>query len=265
MSEQFSGYIDYYQDIFSNIWDTNLYEWLEGKAADLQPGQICQSYICYTKKKTFRLEICDPSPLDEEKTKWRLKNLQGKIPIRQERLQEFSLERNEFPIVKVSKLRFVILLKKIEDDWLNPGIADYEEKWLVLPLFSYKNRHKQKYILNDQRLESQFRFYFPPSTNTGFRLSKESAAHYNLIQEVQGNNINAITALNTKKGMQKAFKLSDKALRIVIYHYFKNLNILDSLFDEGKTISDDYQLFKMAINELIEENINKDKVVSQVE
>ena len=257
MLEQYKGFYQFYDDVLKNLWNCNFYEWIDGKATDLVQGQICQSYICYTKQKTFQLEVCDPNPMDEEETKWKLKKLNTKIPLRQERLQEFDLERNEHPLVNISKLRFVILLKKIEDNWVNPNVETVENKWLVLPLFSYKPRHQQTLILDDQMLNYDLRFYIPPSINTGFRLNKESAARYNLIQEVQENNINAITAMNNDHGMQKGFKISKLALKLIVYHYYKNLKIISDLFDEGKEIVDEYQLFKLAINELIEENIKK--------
>jgi len=255
--EDCRGFPQYYDEILDEYWQTTFYQFKDDAIYNFEPGQVCFAFICYEKCKTYFLEPFSVNPFDEDNTHWRLIQANTRQPFRSERLQGYNLETNEFPIVKVAKLRLVVLLRKISTDWFVPGNQQVErETWLVLPLFTYKARHNQKYILEDQRLNTFNRFYFPPSTlSTALRISKESAGHLHLIQTVNQENLKPISALSKKHRMQKGIKVSPLILKLVTYHYFSNLRIIDDIFFQNMDMQDDYQIFKMVVNELIDESI----------
>jgi hypothetical protein len=54
------------------------------------------------------------------------------------------------------------LLKEAKDTWWNPVNTSVQGKyWLCVPVFSYKDRHPQDYVLKDMRLNNEIAFYIP--------------------------------------------------------------------------------------------------------
>jgi hypothetical protein len=258
MPELYKGFPQYYHDCLEELYGRSFFEWKLNNVAELEPGQICETVVNYNVDKTYQLVLEHHEPMSEYESTWKLTPLTCRLPIRHERLQAFNLETNERFIIRRAKLRFVILLAKIQDDFFNPSnVAMTLETWLILPLFSYKEKHDQKYILNDQRLNSKNRFYIPPSIEVASRLKKESAARLNLVQQAVDRDIRPITALNDSIGMQKGIKVSKEALRLIVYHYYKSLEILNELDSESSSIESEYDIFKCVINELIETNMLK--------
>jgi len=256
MPRGYKGFPEYYDIILKEYWNTTFYEIKDDAIDNLEPGQICDAYVCYEKSKNYYLQSGEINPFAEEETKWKLIPALGRQPIRSDRLQGYNLETNEFPIVKVSKLRPVILLKKLHSDWHNPGnVAQAVDTWIVIPLFTYKDRHSQTYILDDQRLKSDLRFYMPPSLNLGNRI-KESTARFTVIQTISTTELRPLRTTSQVHQMQKGFKISNKALKFLVYHFFANLAIIDELFTNETDPDNDYKLFKMVVNELIDKTIS---------
>lgn len=257
MPSAYKGFPSLYLETLQEMWQTSFYEWKLDAKNNLEPGQICQAYVSYIKDKQYQLIQQDVDPFDETNILWKLKEATTKQPIRRERLQGYDLETNEFFCVTKSKLRNVILLKAIGSNWFNPNNTQAKsDLWLVLPLFSYKKRHSQNLILNDERLEQPDRFYCPPALEVADRIH-ESAALYSFIQTIPITSLFPITAMCSEKGMQKGFKVSPIILKFIIYHYFRNLDIISSVFGKDNDFQDEYQLFKIFVGELIDKTIQK--------
>jgi len=258
MPPGYKGFSSLYSFVLNELWETSFYEWKLDKKNELEAGQICQAFVPYMKDKQYFLNAAKYDPLAEEETLWKLEEARTRQPLTSEfRLQGFDLERNEYFIVNRAKLRFVVLLKPAGSNWVTPiNPMDSKDLWLVLPLFTYKERHSQKLVINDQGLNQEDRFYFPPATEVSNRLN-ESAALFSFIQPVPSNSIFPITAMCPEKGMQKGFKVSKFVLKLIIYHYFSNMGIMNPLFGDGQDLKDEYAVFKELVNELIESNLKK--------
>jgi len=256
MPEQYKGFPEYYNQCLVALFGHPFFEWKLDHIYDLEAGQICETVVNYNVDKTYQLILDHHEPMSEFDSTWKLAPLSCRMPIRNERLQAFNLETNERFIIRRSKLRYIILLSKVEDDFFIPNNKDKILKnWIILPLFTYKHKHTQSFILNDQRLLSPNRFYVPPSFTVGLRLPEESAARYNLIQQSVDRDIHPISALNDALKMQKGIKISKEALKLMVYHYFKNLNILNDLNEGSDSIESQYDVFKSVVNELIDANM----------
>jgi hypothetical protein len=255
MPGQYKGFPEYYRETFKELYGHTFFEWKLNNAGDLEPGQICNTIVNYNVDKTYQLILDHHEPMSEYDSTWKLAPLSCRMPIRNERLQAFNLETNERFIIRRAKMRFVILITKIDDDFFIPGNeSKILHSWLILPLFSYKDKHTQEFVLNDQQLLSRERFYIPPSTEVASRLEKESAARFGVIQQAVDNDIRPITALNDSVGMQKGIKISMDALRLIVYHFYKSLSILNELDGSADCIESQYDVFKSVIKDLVAAN-----------
>lgn len=263
MLEQCKGFPEYYSETLNDLYGKRFFEWKIDSAENLEPGQICEAVVNYNVDKTYQLILEHHEPISEYDSTWKLAPLSCRLPIRRDRLQAFNLEANERFIIRRAKLRFVILISKIDDDFFFPGIASKTlDTWLILPLFTYKdNKHDQSYILKDQKLESECRFYIPPSIEVASRLVKESVARLNLIQQAVDHDIKPIYALNDNIGMQKGIKVTDVALKLIIYHFYKSLKVLRELDQSSDSIESEYDIFKDVIRDLIEANSGNKKSI----
>lgn len=257
MPSEYKGYPEFTNEIFTALWGCNFFEWKLDRSDSLEPGQVCEAVINYNNDRSFFLELIQYDSSCELNSTWKVTNLTTRLPVRDQRVQAFQLETNEHFILRRAKLRPVILLKKHEDNFGNPlNVQDTYIYWEALPLFTYKdNKHSIDYVQNDQRLLSPMRFYIPPSSEIQYRLIKESAARFNLIQPIAENNLKVITSLNPEVGMQKAFKLSKPALKLLLYHYFKSSNTLLNIYDRISDLNTEYDIYKEAISDLYNTNI----------
>lgn len=147
MPDQYRGIPIYYDEIMQQLWGTTFYQFKNDPYTNLEPGQVCEAVINYNNDKTFQLEVQSYNKDDEYQTTWKLRPLTTRLPLREQRLQAFNLETNERIILRRAKLRFVILINKIDDDFSNPNIAEYRQPyWIVMPLFAYKeSKHSMRY------------------------------------------------------------------------------------------------------------------------
>jgi hypothetical protein len=251
MPEKYKGVPEYYEVALSELWGTNFFEWKNDDPRNLEPGQICQTVISYQKDDMWFLSEEVPSPKNETDTLWKINKLeQTRLPEKSHRLHDLNLESNEHLVIKRAKLRFVILISQVHDEWWNPRNESYHERnWFVMPLFTYKdNKHTRSLVIEDQKLNTPNRFYIPPSPQERF---KESCIRLSTIQEVPGIDLLLTRAHNPDPNvhMQKALKISHFALKLITYHFFKSLNILDDLSDKG-AFDDEYKVFKDVIEDL---------------
>jgi hypothetical protein len=165
----------------------------------------------------------------------------------------FDLSNEESLITLNGKVRPVILLSKNRDSWWNPttntGIV---ESWNCLPLFSYKDRHTQSYVLSDQKLETE-RFYVPPFSGDKPGIHKESAAIFSAKQSILVDNIKPLRHHNPSNGMSMKFKISDLALKLIVFHNLRNENNLRCFED----LNTQYEAFKDFVTEIIDSATNE--------
>ena len=171
-------------------------------------------------------------------------------------MKYFRLEAGEKLLTTNGKERPVILIRPAIDDWWNPPLSGTHEKyWLCLPLFSYKTRHNQDYVLRDQRLENDNSFFFPPIYGNRPAIAEESAVRFHAIQMIKERDIKPYKQYCSDPGvlMNKPVKLSDIGLRLLMYHFYKSLGIFSELNDPDA----EYSLFKEQINILISAALKK--------
>ncbi len=256
MPDACKGIPEVYDIACSSLSDDkqDFFEWILDKPDQLHPGQICMAVVWYEKKKKWYLEEVDYDPIQEERSTWKAIEFTSPYPpqIQHNVAKYFDLELEEKLITTNSKIRPVILLKYFLSDWLNPANTRYHvSRWLCLPIFTYKDRHNQEYVLKDQRLNSPDRFYIPTFSGSKPGTDRESVARYHAIQMINESYLSLCrlhcTAREPK--MNRPFKLSRFGLKIVMYHFFKYLGIFREL-EETET---EYTLFKECVNDLIDQ------------
>lgn len=250
------GLLKIYNETCDRLTDENFTEWKFKDPENLEAGQFCTAVVLYEKRNKWYLEEHNYDRLDESQSTWYARKLKGAYPpkIDQHIMKFFELEKDENLITANSKIRPVILLRKALSDWLNPpNAADHVTSWLCLPLFRYKDRHNQDYVLRDQRLKNPNAFYIPPSYDSCPGILEESATRFQAIQMINENYLKPLKCECRVKEphMQRPFKLSKTGLELLLYHFYTSL----SIFEELKNPEACYQLFKELINESINASI----------
>lgn len=147
----------------------------------------------------------------------------------------------------------MILLRKATSDWWNPTNKTHHVDYrLCPPLFTYKDRHNQNYVLRDQCLDNPNTFYIPPAFKKFPGVNnEEAAARFQAIQMIKEERLTACKCMCTtvEPKMSRPFRLSDLALRLILYHFYKALGVFPEL-DSPKT---EHELFKEGVGALIDE------------
>jgi hypothetical protein len=257
----FKGLISAYDtacECFKN--DATFYEWITTASSSKCSGQICVAPIYFEKKYFWYLENVNYDPIQEEKSTWIAKKFGGSIGDKNQDSyvkKYFQLENDEYLITINSKDRPVLLLNPYTNDWFNPMSTRHHTKgWLCLPLFSYKKRHSQNYVLEDQKLNSPHRFYMPPSYDDKPGISLESVIQLQTIQIINGHYLIPLKCMckNKTPQMKRPFKVSDLGLKIILFHFFKSLPVFDTVFNTSKSQEkEDYILFRDIVNEIIKD------------
>ncbi|NQV17345.1 MAG: hypothetical protein HQ534_02210 [Armatimonadetes bacterium] len=260
MPEKYKGIPKLYDNILSlSEGDWTFYEWLDLKS-DLQVGQICCAPAWYEKKKRWFFTTAFYDRINEAKSTWsakeysseRSKNKNTDMNVN----RYFGLESDENLISTPGKYRPVLLLKYYETDWWSKTYPN--NSWLCFPIFSYKkSRHNQEYVLEDMKLNNPDRFYLPPQYNPELPgLNEESSVLLHSIQFIEKTYLYPLECCLDNKEY-KHFKISEKALKLVFFHFIKNTNILNIFLDrkekENHEENNEYELFKMYIEDLLKE------------
>ena len=208
------------------------YEWISDNSKDFVQGQICESIVWYEEKDRWYLVEEFPNPENEPYTSWLAKPLRGdRLPNpRNAVIHYFNLEQDEFFLAVNSKRRPVLLLQAYDNDWLNrPGEHISKKTWLCLPIFTYKDdKHNQQYVLNDQSLGTQSRFYMPMYNGSSIPgMTKEGCIRIEALQMIQEQSIAPVKLMCTvyEPKMRRKFKVSDFGLSIIIKHLLLNLHL----------------------------------------
>ncbi|MCK4653843.1 MAG: hypothetical protein KAU01_05320 [Candidatus Cloacimonetes bacterium] len=259
MPKEFKGIPKLYDNILSlSEGDWTFYEWLDLKS-DLQVGQICCAPAWYEKKKRWFFTTANYERKNEANSTWyaheysseRSKNKNTDSNV----IKYFDLDSTENLIATAGKYRPILLLKYYETDWWSQTYP--KNSWLCFPIFEYKQRHNQTYIFEDMKLNNSDRFYIPPqynSSNPGIEL--ESSILLHSIQFVEQRYIYPLECCLDNKEY-KHFKISEKALKLIFFHFMKNTDILNIFLDrkkkENHEENNEYELFKMYIEDFFED------------
>ncbi len=241
------------QNLYEYCCDKEFYEWVSqerpgASSLSIDKSHICMGPVFYKDDEFLTLVEANYDPIHEESSTWKL--TQFKIGDRGARLPHrpykiLQLETDDDLLVLKCKIRPVLLIKKIESDWRYP-YTYFLDTWLCLPLFSYKKRHSQKYIISDQKLQVPHRFYFPPG-NPG--LAEECAGLINQLQCIPQDNLFPFKGFcdTEEPNMERPIKLVDKAFQAVIGHiaqFLPGINLTGDSYDW-------YYFFKELVNEQI--------------
>ncbi len=260
MPERFKGIPKLYDNILSLYeGDWTFYEWLDLNS-ELQTGQICCAPAWYEKRKRWFFTTAHYDKINEAKSTWYAHKYSSKRSENKNTdknvIKYFDLESTENLIATAGKYRPILLLKYYETDWWSK--TDIKKSWLCFPIFSYKrSRHNQEYVLGDMKLNNPDRFYLSPQYNPILPgLDEESSILLHSIQFIERTYIYPLECCyNNSK--QKYFKLSEKALKLIFFHFMKNISILDIFLDrkekENHEENNEYELFKIYIEDLLKE------------
>jgi len=253
------GIIDIYDEICrilsATVYDIEcpFIDWIFDNQNKLCPGMFCSTVAFYVKKDRWYLEEANYVPFQEEISTWYAKEYKGHYPATNPTnvMKYFRLEKDERLITTNGKNRPVILLSYANDDWWNPSNSAYHEKyWLCVPLFSYKDRHSQNYVLADQRLKNPIAFYVPSCYGNNPGPNNESSARYQAIQMVKEEHLSPLKKMCEIKEpkMSRPFGLTKIGLELMLYHFYNQFSLFHEL-DDPKTT---YSLFKEAVNKRID-------------
>lgn len=213
------------KDLYEECCDGSFYDWVlpsqNYTPPPLASRHLCWAPIWYNDSEGLSLHEDKYDPLDEFNSTWKLAFFS--MGTRSKRLphqpyKQFQLESEDDLLVVKCKIRPVLLIKKISSDWRVPGNSTkLFHTWLCLPLFSYKQRHTQEYVLIDQALRRSGQFYFPPG-NPG--LDEESAAKFIEIQFIPEINLTPLKKMceTLVPIMNRPICITDKAFMAVIGH-----------------------------------------------
>lgn len=248
------GLLDIYDKTCKDLGYENFIEWELTSQSSLVPGMICSAFCWYTKSDRWYLEEDNYKHTDETNSTWFARQLGNSHPTPTTNIMKFfKLEKDERLVTTNGKNRPVILLRKEVDDWINPeNELFHTHSWLCLPLFSYKVRHPQKYVLNDQRLNNPNAFYIP-SIYCGPGINNESAAKFQSIQMIKETTLTPIKSYCGTLGveMKKPIRITKTGLRILMYHFYRGLGLFEEIEDKEA----EYILFKEQINLLIDASL----------
>lgn len=212
-------------DLYDDCCDGSFYEWINTEKNPLPQSivvrQICSAPIWYNDDEALTLTEDKYDSLNELNSTWKLAHISSGTP--EKRLphrpyKQFQLESEDNLLVVKCKVRPVLLIKKVSCDWRIPGnTAKLFHSWLCLPLFSYKPRHSQQYVIQDQSFKRAHHFYFPQGSPG---LDYESAGKLLELQFIPQKNLSSLTKLciTEKPEMRRPFGLTEKAFHSVLGH-----------------------------------------------
>lgn len=255
MSANSRGYANLYNEVLSSIEDkTQFLSWYED--AEFLQGVVAFAPAWYQKKHRWYLKNATDDRLDGDNSTWHVRKYPttGREPNPDHIvMRHFDLEEGENMITTHGKRRPVILINKYCYDWMHPRTASqHETTWLCIPVFSYKGRHTDEYIINDQRLLNPGQFFMPISYNGIAGFEEVCCAHLNAMQVIPEKYL----TIFKHRGFDKGLILSPLASKLVIYHHVSNMNVLNSfLQDSPSDEPTQYDLFKEAVNLALDKEI----------
>ena len=263
MSNEYKGIPDLYDRICKMFNpEFSFYEWIfQPEQDELQIGQLCNAPVWYEKSKRWYLIEDNYDPIKEEDSTWKAIIYSGKTKSEREPqsvvAKYFELEKGENLFAAPGKYRPVILIRNYCNDWLNPSNQrEHIDTWLCLPIFSYKERHNQDYVINDQSFSNPDRIYIPPSYGQSPGMVNESVIQLQSIQMLRSEYFEPLKSLCSIKEpiMNRPFKISNFAMKIIMYHLLNNFNIFDIFIQNTESEGrDDFILFVEEVKTFFQE------------
>ncbi len=261
MSSTSSGIIDLYDTILDAISENcTFYEWLTNNDKFV-PGQIYNAPVWYEKKfRWYMVEKQYYAGDNEPNSTWIARKYTTKEEMERNTSgyvkKYFGIEFDEYLQAIHGKFRPVILIQNYTIDWFNPlNSREHINSCLCIPILSYKaSRHKQPYILEDQKFNNNHRVYIPPAYKDCAGINEESSAQWSYIQTINKDLIKPLTCYNPNKKMSLPFKISNTALKIIMFHFIKGAGLFNLILDSSaKNVKSLYDGFV----ELVREEIDK--------
>lgn len=242
--------------LYEYCCDSTFYEWVFPDRSYTPPPlderHICTAPVWYNDSEALTLIEDNYDSFNELNSTWKLTPFfaglrEKRLPHRPYKL--FQLESDDDLVVVKCKIRPVLLIKKVSSDWRFPGnLAKLFNTWLCLPIFRYKPRHSQEYIITDQALKRAHHFYFPSGTPG---LDYESARKLIELQFIPEANLTPMKKMCETRTpvMQRPFRVSEMAFQAIIGHITTFLHGIEITGD----VKDWYEFFV----ELVREQIDK--------
>lgn len=256
MPSNYKGLPEVYQFV-CEIFQKSFYEWLPNNS-NLCSGQLCFAPAWYEKKCRWYFTDGNYDVFNESESTWKAKIFTGEQISNSNTYVKkyFELEKDEYLLGTHGKYRPVIIVKNYISNWPNPAnIHQHENKWLCLPIFSYKEKHNQEYVLDDLCFNKPHQLYLPQAFKTQPGLDHESALRFEAIQMVNNKYLVPIKCLNTSIDvkLKQPFKLSEFALRIIMYHFMKHLDLFNEQLLSDGIKKNEYDVFVEAVKEYLSE------------
>jgi hypothetical protein len=244
MPEPSKGINELYDLACQALWDTTFYSWHNNSG--LSVGQICTAPAWYEKYKRWYLETAKYDAFNEANTSWKAIEYPQNGNIRENKRdivqKYFDLGKNEHMLTTHCKRRPVIILKQSESgffDTLHPKIG-----WFCYPIFTYKPRHSQHEVLQDQALLNSIRFYMPRKYNNNPGIPAESVVHLDSIQVIESKYLEPCFLENDEQKRKLPYGVSEYALKMMTLHLYKHIGIVDAFITrDSKEDKTYYDLF----------------------
>lgn len=245
------GMPDLYNDVCRDLDGQLFIDWITGSQAVFGPGMICSAIVWYVKTDRWYLEEAQYLPKQEEDSTWYARSY-NKHPHPGSNtsmvMKYFKLENDETLITTHGKKRPVILLSHSLDSWWNPVNTSVQKKnWLCVPLFTYKDRHPQSYVLEDQKLANGQAFYIPSFYNDFPGTNNESSARFQSIQMINEEHLTPLKHFSKNDSMNRPFGLTRLGLELLMYHFYNQFNLFPELTD----VMTYYSLFRDEVQKRI--------------
>jgi len=197
------------------------YQCLEFKArTDFEVGQIVYAIISYPTQKDIKmLNVVSYDPTQAEKAKYEIVDFNFKKfsnsshrPIHGD-----NLEHDEIYVLQKGKMRPCVILNKVQsifDNSLYP-----ENIYLCAPIFSFKEKHEDKYMLDILKFSIEDCFFLPKDTKG---LKNHSVVRFSRILPLHFKNLEPYSCLLERK---KPLALSDEAFNLLVYHLSNYLSV----------------------------------------
>jgi hypothetical protein len=195
----------------SDIVGFEVYEELELQdRMSFKVGQVYLAPVKYpmTPPKVLRLESYNPER--EEDTQFTMTNYDPASADQEIPLKFLNLKSDNRLFILQGKRRPVIVLGCCESDWPynhRLGFGHTDKLVLCLPVFRFKDRHTQDYIIKIQAFLISNLFYISPSPKG---IPEEGAAQFELIQTIHKADMQPLKNVNNKP-----FKLSNYTLQLL--------------------------------------------------
>jgi hypothetical protein len=193
----------------SNLLCQNFYKFINPASASAPiPGQIVWAHTVYPPKDPWILKVIHYNALDDSKSQYIVKRYQkddqSHMPI-----AELGLHADENYYLYVGKQRPLVVIKGVGSRWLNP-LYD-ESLYACVPVFSFKERHKQEFRMRTMAFSYPSLFYLPAEADG---CAEDSAVRFELMQPIARKALH-----NYFKGQPpRPVALSDEAFALFINH-----------------------------------------------